>query len=153
VYNSPLRFLRKGHGAGVRGACPCLPQLPYKPGDLKGAAAAAPAVLAISRGLTFFEITWQITEVDDSIVIEFNPSAFKHGITEADIRWAFDTVVYDGWFNKGEGVDKDKYLLIGFDRNGNPLEILYNFIDDVSIGVFHAMKCRSIYYHLLQREK
>ena len=54
------------------------------------------------------------------IAIEFNPAAFKHGVTEADIRWAFDTVKYDGWLNEGKGQDKDKYLLIGFDRNGNP---------------------------------
>jgi hypothetical protein len=54
--------------------------------------------------------------------IEFNPAAFKHNVTEADIRWAFDTARYDGWFNGGEGQDKDKYLLIGFDRKGNPLE-------------------------------
>ena len=25
------------------------------------------------------------------IAVEFNPSAFKHGISEADIRWVFDT--------------------------------------------------------------
>jgi hypothetical protein len=60
-----------------------------------------------------------------NLVREFNPAAFKHGVTEADIRWAFDTAVYDGWFNKGEGQDKDRYLLIGFDRNGSPLEILW----------------------------
>jgi len=89
----------------------------------------------------------------DDVVIEFNPSAFKHGATEADIRWAFDTVVYDGWFNEGKGIDKDKYLLIGFDRSGNPLEILYNFIDDITINVFHAMKCRSIFYHLMEGEQ
>jgi hypothetical protein len=35
------------------------------------------------------------------VIIEFNRSAFKHGITEADIRWAFDTARYDGWFNDG----------------------------------------------------
>ena len=87
------------------------------------------------------------------IVIEFNISAFKHGISAADIRWAFNNVRYDGWFNRGEGQDKDKYLLIGFDRNGNPLEILYNLVDDKIINVFHAMKCRNIYYHLIQKEE
>jgi len=91
--------------------------------------------------------------MDDDVVIEFNLSAFKHDVTEADIRCAFDTAVYDGWFNEGKGIDKDKYLLIGFDRKGNPLEILYNFIDDITIGVFHAMKCRSIFYHLIWGEK
>ena len=58
-----------------------------------------------------------------NIVIEFNPSAFKHGVSEADIRWAFDTAKYDGWFNDGEGRAKNKYLLIGFDRSGNPLQL------------------------------
>jgi hypothetical protein len=87
------------------------------------------------------------------LVIEFNPAAFKHGINEADIRWAFDTAKYDAWLNEGKGQDKDKYLLIGFARNGNPLEILYNFIDDNTINVFHAMKCRNIYYHLLRNEE
>lgn len=87
------------------------------------------------------------------LTIEFNPSAFKHGVKEADIRWAFDTARYDGWFNGGGGEAKDKYLLIGFDRNGNPLEILYNVINEKTINVFHAMKCRNIYYPLIRREE
>jgi len=84
------------------------------------------------------------------ITIEFNPSAFKHGYTEADIRWAFDTAKYDGWFNDGKEQDKDKFLLIGFDKNGNPLEILYNIIDDNTINVFHAMKCSKIYHDFIK---
>jgi len=83
------------------------------------------------------------------VAIEFNSSAFKHGITEAAIRRAIINVVYDDiWDN-----DEDKHLLIGFDNNGNLLEIMYNMIDDHSINVFHAMKCRNIYYHLLKTEK
>jgi hypothetical protein len=70
--------------------------------------------------------------------------------SESDIRWAFDTARYDGWFNRGEREAKDKYLLIGFDRKGNPLEILYNFIDEETIKVFHTIKCRNIYYYLIQ---
>ena len=84
------------------------------------------------------------------IAIEINPSALKHGVSEADIRWAFDTSRYDGWFNEGIGQAKDKYLLIGFDQKGNPLEILYNYSGNDTINVFHAMKCRNIYYHLLK---
>jgi hypothetical protein len=87
------------------------------------------------------------------LAIEYNPAAFKHGVSEADIRWAFDTARYDGWFNGGEGKAKDKYLLIGFDRNGNPLEVMYNFIDEKTINVFHAMKCRNIYYDLIRRKE
>ena len=37
------------------------------------------------------------------IAIEFHPAAFKHGVSEADIRWAFDTARYDGWFNRDDG--------------------------------------------------
>ena len=70
-------------------------------------------------------------------------SAFKHSVTEEDIRWAFDTARYD------EILDNGKYLLIGFDRNANLLEILYNVIDTDTINVFHAMKCINIFLPLL----
>jgi hypothetical protein len=49
--------------------------------------------------------------------IIFIPSAFKHGVTEADIRWAFRTSEYD---SPMEG-DEDKHLLIGFNTSANPL--------------------------------
>ena len=80
------------------------------------------------------------------VEIEFNPSAFKHDITEAAIRRAIINVIYDDIWDDAD----DKHLLIGFDNSGNLLEIMYNMIDDHSINVFHAMKCRSIYYHLLK---
>jgi hypothetical protein len=35
-------------------------------------------------------------------------------------------------------------LLIGFDRNANPLEIFYNVLDHDTIRVFHAMKCEMV---------
>jgi len=82
--------------------------------------------------------------------IDFNPAAFDHGVNEADIRKAFDTAIYDGFLDEPFEYDaRDKYLLIGFDCNANPLEILYNFITDYHVNVFHAMPCRSIYYYLL----
>jgi len=87
-------------------------------------------------------------------VIEFNPAAFNHGVREADIYRAFDTAIYDGLLDEGDDGDaRDKYLLIGFDRNAHPLEILYNFISDHRVNVFHAMPCRNIYYHLLESEE
>jgi hypothetical protein len=70
--------------------------------------------------------------------IEFNQSAFKHGITEQDIRYAFAHKVFDHPI-AGE---EEKNLLIGFDTNANILEILYNVIEEQRINVFHAMKCR-----------
>jgi hypothetical protein len=69
---------------------------------------------------------------------EFNPAAFKHGVTEDDIRWAFLRTVFDGAM---EGED-NKYLRIGFDGRGNLLEVMYNLIDEQSVNIFHAMKCR-----------
>ena len=54
-------------------------------------------------------------------VIKFSHSAFKHGVSEADIRWAIDTAKYDGFLE--DDVDaENKRLLIGFDRNANLLE-------------------------------
>ncbi|GHV87570.1 hypothetical protein AGMMS50255_8660 [Spirochaetia bacterium] len=82
--------------------------------------------------------------------IKFCRSAFKHGISEADIRWAVDTVKYDGCLDGND--TENKRLLIGFDRNANPLEIYYNILDHDTVRVFHAMKCRSIHKHLLENE-
>ena len=78
--------------------------------------------------------------------IKYVRSAFKHHATEEDIRWAFDTARYDELLSAG------KYLLIGFDRNANLLEILYNVLDHDTINVFHAMPCRNIYLPLLPKE-
>jgi hypothetical protein len=77
--------------------------------------------------------------------IEFNLSAFKHGVKAEDIRWAFLHPRYDGPLESLE----NKYIRIGFDRSGNLLEIMYNEVDEHRAKVFHAMRCRSIYYPLL----
>ena len=79
--------------------------------------------------------------------IIFIPSAFKHGVTEADIRWAFRTSEYD---SPMEG-DEDKHLLIGFNTSANPLEIMYNELDDGTACVFHAMSCQNKYIPLLNQ--
>jgi hypothetical protein len=75
------------------------------------------------------------------IAIEFNDSAFRHGVAKEDIKHAIITKVYDAPLNGFP----DKYAVIGFDTNGNPLEILYNPIDDDTISVFHAMKVRKTF--------
>ncbi|MHC6202698.1 hypothetical protein ACYULU_05835 [Breznakiellaceae bacterium SP9] len=78
------------------------------------------------------------------IVITFKQTAFKHGILEADIRWAVKTARYEELL---EGFD-DKYLLLGSDTKGNPLEIVYEAFGENGMCVFHAMKCRKGYLHL-----
>jgi hypothetical protein len=81
------------------------------------------------------------------ISIEFNSSAFDHGITEASIRQAIMNPVYNDILDEFD----NKYLLLGFDNSGKLLEIIYNDIDERSINIFHAMRCRKCYYHLLPR--
>jgi len=80
------------------------------------------------------------------VAIEFNPAAFKHNVSEADIRLAILNALYDDVLDDTD----DKHLVLGFDRNGNLLEILYNIINENTINVFHAMGCRSIFFHLLE---
>jgi hypothetical protein len=45
----------------------------------------------------------------------------------------------------------NKYLVIGFDLNGNLLEIMYNLVNEDTANVFHAMKCRKELYQYLPR--
>jgi hypothetical protein len=77
--------------------------------------------------------------------IIYNEAAFRHNVTKDDIQYAVTRFLYDALI---EGYE-NKFLLIGFDRSGNLLEIMYNEIDEVWINVFHAMKCRNIYLPLL----
>jgi hypothetical protein len=77
--------------------------------------------------------------------IEFNPAAFKHGVSEADILHALKTFVYE---DPLEDLD-NKHLVIGFDIAGNPLEVMYNVIDDETINIFHALRCRNSFIKLI----
>jgi len=85
------------------------------------------------------------------VVIKFTQSAFTHNVSEADIRWAIDTAKYDGFIDEGKE-SENKRLLIGFNQNANPLEIMYNILDNDTVRVFHAMKCRNAFKHLLEEE-
>jgi hypothetical protein len=53
-----------------------------------------------------------------------NPSAFKHGVTIGDIDCAMAVPLVDRLMEK----HTNKYLVIGFDLNGNLLEIMYRSI-------------------------
>jgi len=80
--------------------------------------------------------------------IIFCDSAFKHNLTEADIHNAFGTCCYIDQYKNRENV----YLLLGFGTNANPVEILYNLVDN-GINVFHAMPCRKQFFRLFKREE
>ena len=87
------------------------------------------------------------------VFIEFSQSAFKHGVTEVDIRTVFDNALFDERLDESDEEEdiNARYLLIGFDRNANLIEIIYNVIDENTIKVFHAMKCRNIYLPYIRR--
>jgi uncharacterized DUF497 family protein len=70
--------------------------------------------------------------------IEYLNSAFKHGITADNIRYAMWHPLYEHVLE----AYKNKWLIIGYDTAGNLLEIAYNIIDDETVNVFHAMPCR-----------
>ncbi|MDR3147810.1 MAG: hypothetical protein LBU00_05470 [Treponema sp.] len=81
-----------------------------------------------------------------SVNIIFNPAAFKHGVTKADIRRAIDMYIYEEPLEDYE----NKYLLLGYDTKGMLLEIMYNIIEGENINVFHAMPCRRAFYDLVR---
>ena len=70
--------------------------------------------------------------------IIYVPSAFKHGVTKADIVRAFETFIYEDMLEDFT----NKHLLLGFNTHGNLIEVMYNKISVDAIKVFHAMPCR-----------
>jgi uncharacterized DUF497 family protein len=87
--------------------------------------------------------------------IIYIPSAFKHGISAENIQWALSHHLADGIIEEadGAGADENRYVVIGFDKSGNLLEIMYNHIDERTVKVFHAMKCRKQFRENLDRER
>jgi hypothetical protein len=79
------------------------------------------------------------------VIVEFNEASFRHGIGKEDILFAYSNRIFDASIN---GLP-EKYAVIGFDRAGNPLEIMYNPIDDNTISIFHAMKARKNFIKML----
>jgi len=81
------------------------------------------------------------------MTIIINESALKHkDVTEEDIFQALAFPLVDRLMPEYQ----NKYLLIGFDRKGNLLEVMYNIKTDGNYNVFHAMKCRKEFYHLAE---
>jgi len=77
------------------------------------------------------------------VIVQINESALRHGIAEEDILRALALPLVDRLMPQY----RNKYLLLGFDRNSNLLEIMYNINTDGSYNIFHAMKCRKEFYH------
>ena len=79
--------------------------------------------------------------------VVFVPSAFKHDISEENILWALQNHLTDSALEDDDGT---KFLVIGFDKSGKLLELMYNLIGEHTIKVFHAMKCRRTFYEKLK---
>jgi hypothetical protein len=78
-------------------------------------------------------------------IIEFNRSAFKHGVTEDNIRYA----MWHPLCEQQLEAYVNKWMIIGYDTAGNLIEVSYNIIDDDTVNVFHAMPCRNKFLSLL----
>jgi hypothetical protein len=76
----------------------------------------------------------------------FRESALKHGVSEEDIRHAFENYRTIRQFQNRENV----YLLIGFNLKANPIEILYNEFGENGVNIFHAMPCQDRFIKLLE---
>jgi len=79
------------------------------------------------------------------VIVEFNEAAFRHKISREDILCALKTKIRAGVVRELP----ETYAVIGFDRAGNPLELMYNPVDDNTISVFHAMKVRNSFIKIL----
>jgi hypothetical protein len=82
----------------------------------------------------------------ENMTLVFNPSTFKHGVTENDVEAAMSTALLDELI---EGFD-NKYVVIGFDMNRNLIEVMYNLVSEDIANIFHAMKCRKEFLRMLQ---
>jgi len=80
------------------------------------------------------------------VQFKIRETALKHGVAEADIRHVFENYRTIRQFKNRE----DVYLLIGFDLNANPIELLYNEFGENGVNVFHATACQSRFLRLLE---
>jgi uncharacterized DUF497 family protein len=79
--------------------------------------------------------------------VRINQSALKHGLSGADIHKILDNFIYE---DPIEG-ESNKFLVVGFDANGNLAEMVYEYVDNEIIHVFYAMKCRKAVLDLFEQ--
>lgn len=78
--------------------------------------------------------------------MKVNPSALRHGISEADILYAAENWAYS---SDPDDEMPAKQFVLGFDRRGRLLELAILTFDSGHQLVIHAMKARRKYHHLL----
>lgn len=77
--------------------------------------------------------------------MEIHDSARKHGVADQDILHSIDHALAI----EDAGEDPDRWLLIGPDPAGNPLEVVVLITDEGTQIVIHAMPMRDKYARLL----
>jgi hypothetical protein len=81
-------------------------------------------------------------------MLRIHNSALKRGYSRETISHVYDMALYDGMLD--EDADPPKRLIIGFDAEGNLLlELMGGVVDNGDMLIWHAMKCRKQYLHLL----
>jgi hypothetical protein len=71
-------------------------------------------------------------------------SAHKHGISDYSINTCILNKITDELLED----EPEKRLVVGFDQNGNALEII-GIMKETTFMVVHAMKLRSQFFYLL----
>ena len=72
------------------------------------------------------------------MIVEYHEAAFKHNVSESDVQWALNTLVYEKPAADGS------FLVVGFNRVGNPLEVAFRELDDETLFIFHASDLWSV---------
>jgi hypothetical protein len=89
---------------------------------------------------------WILDNVD---TIEIRPSAFKHGITSEDMRFAVRNSLDQVFLEE----DPDKILFVGYDKNARSLEVIVVEFSNGEFYINHAMKVRNSTLQSIERWK
>ena len=72
------------------------------------------------------------------VILEFHEAAFQHNISKEDIIHALKYRTHDALIEELP----DKWAVIGPNRAGNLIELIYCEVDKNSICIYHAMNAR-----------
>ena len=72
------------------------------------------------------------------LIFNILESATKHGLTEADITFAWENI-FEGCERHDDDDDFDCYVSFGTLPNGNVAELLWFYGNNEDIVIFHAM--------------
>ena len=84
----------------------------------------------------------------DNFEVIITPSANKHGVSNDNILFGLEQCVYDEVLEN----EPNKTLAIGFDKNGELIEIIFSIVSESKIVVFHSMKCRKTFIERIDND-